>query len=72
MEKPLSVKREDFAAGLVGLINACGLPPFVVHDILTKVCGEVERLAAEQLAADKAAWEEANKEAANDGTDNTI
>lgn len=62
MEKPLSIKREEFGKGLIGLINECGLPPFVVAEMMRSVTAEVERLAAQQLEQDRKAWEESQKE----------
>ena len=67
MEKPLAVKREEFLTGIVSLINGCGLPPFVVSDILDKLSAEVAKLARQQYEAEKAAWEESNKEVKEDG-----
>ena len=69
MEKPLSIKREDFGKGLISLINGCGLPPFVVAETLRGICAEVDRLAAQQLEADRKAWEESQKGEGN-GADN--
>ena len=66
MEKPLSVKRAEFEAGLIALINGCGLPPFAVCDVMRHMTGEVERLSRQQYEADKAAWEESMKGATED------
>ena len=66
MEKPLSVKRAEFDAGLIALINGCGLPPFAVLDVMQRMTGEVDRLARQQYEADKKAWEESMKGATED------
>lgn len=66
MDKPLSLKREDFAAALIKATNESGLPPCVALEVLRGITGEVERLAAQQLENDRIAWEEAQKEAAHD------
>lgn len=71
MEKPLSIKREEFVKGLIALVNECGLPPFAVLDVMRQMTGEIERLTAQQYEADKKAWEESLKaEVKEDGTDN--
>ena len=61
MEKPLSIKREDFIKALIMLINECGLPPFVVLDVVQKMTSEIERLTAQHLESDRKAWEESLK-----------
>lgn len=66
MEKPLSVKREEFVQNLIALINNSGLPVFVAADILSQIASDANQLAREQLAKDKAAWAKEKE----DGTDN--
>jgi hypothetical protein len=66
MEKPLSVKREEFVQNLIALINNSGLPVFVAADILSQIASDANQLAREQLAKDKAAWAKEQE----DGTDN--
>lgn len=67
MEKPLSIKKEEFVQSLVAVVNNCELPVFLAADILTQIANEANRLAREQLAKDKEAWA---KEQDNNGTDN--
>lgn len=62
MEKPLSLKREDFLATLVKAVNDSGLPACVCLEVMRGMTDEVARLAASQLEKDKAAWEAAKKE----------
>lgn len=66
MEKPLSIKREEFVQNLVALINNSGLPVFVAADILSQIASDANQLAREQLAKDKAEWAKEQE----DGTDN--
>lgn len=66
MEKPLSIKREEFVQNLIALINNSGLPVFVAADILSQIASDANQLAREQLAKDKAAWAKEQE----DGTDN--
>lgn len=68
MEKPLSMKREDFIQALIKTVNECGLPPFAAFEILRDITREAEALARRQLELDKKAWEESQKEA-EDGQD---
>ena len=65
MEKPLSIKREEFVQNLIALINNSGLPVFVAADILSQIASDANQLAREQLAKDKAAWAKEQE----DGTD---
>lgn len=57
MEKPLSIKREEFGQALVNLVNNCGLPAFVCADMLRQITAEAENLAMRQLQNDRAVWE---------------
>lgn len=56
--KPLTVARDEYMRGLVELTNGCGLPYFVVSDVLEKMKAQVDRLAAEQLQRDMALWKQ--------------
>lgn len=66
MEKPLSVKREDFIKTLVDVINGSDLPSCVAYEILRDITREAEALARRQYEADKKAWEESQKEQKNE------
>ena len=70
MEKPLSVKREEFLLAIVNAINNSGLPPFMVYDVMKDITSNVERLAREQLEADKKSYYESLQanETDKDGT----
>ena len=67
MEKPLSVKREEFVEAMVSLINGCGLPAFAVLDVLRNISCEVENLAKQQYEIEKKQYEESMKESAVNG-----
>ena len=62
MEKPLSLKREDFVNKMVGAVNECGLPPCVALEVMKAVTAEVEKLAQQQYQKDLAEYEAAEKE----------
>lgn len=59
MDKPLSLKKSDFTKGLVDLINGCGLPAFVVADIVRDLSAEMQRLAQKELEEQTAAYYQA-------------
>lgn len=63
MEKPLSIKREDFVEAIVKAVNESGLPPCVCLEVMTKMTEEVAKLAQSHLERDKKLWAEAQKEA---------
>lgn len=66
MEKPLSIKREEFINSLIALINSCEMPAFVTANILASVTTEVNSLAQKQLEADREAWEKSMNEGGKD------
>lgn len=66
MDKPLSLKREDFLQRIIEAVNGSDLPPFVVLDIMKAVTEEVANLAKRQYEADKKTYEEAEKGASED------
>lgn len=55
-DKPLSIRRVEFAENLAKAINESGLPACVVLDVLQIVTSQVNALATQQLQADKEAW----------------
>lgn len=61
MEKPITLKREDFVNDLVKLVNESGLPAFVMLDIFREVILQVQNLARQEYEADKKAFEEASE-----------
>ena len=71
VEKPLSVKRDDFINDLLTLINESGLDMYIIHPILLDVTASIEehcRSRAEQerkqyeLALNEKAREENGRE----------
>lgn len=49
MDKPLALKKADFCKGLVNLINDCGLPAFIVADVIRDLSEKVNILAEQEL-----------------------
>ena len=48
MDKPLSVKKEEFEQGLVQLINNSGLPSYMIEPILKALHLEVKEISVTQ------------------------
>lgn len=56
MDKPLSIKRVEFAESIAKVINESGLPPCVVLDVLQIITAQVNELTAKQLEQDRELW----------------
>ena len=57
MEKPITVRHEEFKQGLASYINNSGLPPFVIEAILQNYLNEIKMLANQQYQFDKQAYD---------------
>lgn len=73
MDKPLALKKADFCKGLVNLINDCGLPAFIVADVIRDLSEKVNVLAEQELKEQTAlyykALQDKKKEASKDSAD---
>ena len=58
MEKPLSIKREEFCRGLIELVNGSALPPCVALEVLRGITDSVAALARKQYEQDLKAYAE--------------
>lgn len=58
MEKPLSVKREEFLQAIVKAVNEAELPAFVALEVLKAVTAEAANVAQQQLEAERRAYYE--------------
>ena len=67
MTKPLTVARKEFADGLVALINASGLPAFVIREIIKNTDTELAKVEKAQLEADSKQWQESQEGGEVDG-----
>ena len=63
MNKPFTVKRQEFINGLAELINSSELPPFVIEPILKEFHGYAVNAHEEQYRQEMAQWEKAQEEA---------
>lgn len=73
MEKPITIRREEFGQAVAEAINNSGLPAFVIADLLEGMIGSLRQLEAEQARRDLALWEKEQKqeEAKAEETQNT-
>ena len=73
MDKPLVLKKADFCKGLVNLINDCGLPAFIVADVIRDLSEKVNFLAEQELKDQTAlyykALQDEKSEASKDSAD---
>ena len=51
-EKPISLKHNEFKHQLIDLVNNCGLPGWVIEDVLQLVIQDVQKINIQQLDAD--------------------
>ena len=58
IEKPLTVKRQEFTEQVVELINSYGLPAFVVIGVLEALLPTLRQLEQQQLMQDRKLYEE--------------
>ena len=61
--KPITIIREEFIQGIVGLCNNSGLPFFVIEDVLKNMLQEVHNANIQQLEEDKKRYEAQLKQA---------
>lgn len=66
IQKPLTVRREEFINTITEACNNAKLPFFIVEDVLNHIIPIVSNAAKEQYKMDKARYEESiKKEAGN-------
>lgn len=58
MNKPITVKYENFKQELTNLINGSSLPFFVIENVLQNFSVEAKNIAKRQYEIDKAKYEE--------------
>lgn len=56
MEKPLSVKRDEFLQAIVKAVNEAELPAFIALEVLKGVTAEAANVAQQQLDAERKAY----------------
>ena len=67
MNKPITVAREEYVQKVVEATNSCGLPAFVVRDVLKSLLDEANALANQQLRQDAKEWEKFLESQEQDG-----
>lgn len=62
MDKPFSIRLEDFRKDVISTIEESGIPPSVVRMVLSEVLKLVSDLERRQLAEDREKYEAAMSE----------
>ncbi len=52
MEKPITVKREEFVKAIVDTVNGSDLPAFVKLDVMSNCLRELQEMARAELQRD--------------------
>lgn len=66
MDKPLSVRKEEFESSLVQLINNSGLPSYILEPIVKNYYSELKELSQIQTKQEREQYEaEKSKEEVN-------
>lgn len=58
MDKPLTVRADEFSQSVIFLANNSGLPAFVLSGILKDIQVELVQMAQKQLREDNDKWNE--------------
>ena len=61
MNKPITVKYEEFKQKLADVINDCEMPPFMIEPILNEFLIETHNCARQQYLRDKEIYESSSK-----------
>jgi hypothetical protein len=61
MEKPTSIRLNEFKTNAVNLVNESGLPYFVIEPVLRDLLSVIQTKAEQQYQRDKAVYEESLK-----------
>lgn len=56
MDKPLTVKRQEFAEKLTDLINSSGLYAFVMADLMKNCIRELDVISLKEYEAEMRMW----------------
>lgn len=63
MEKPITVRIDEFKQSIVGLINNSGIPIVILQPLIKQLYEEISSFAAQQAEQERKAWEdEQNKQ----------
>ena len=66
MDKPITIRRAECIDGICSVINASGLPAFVVMDILDRIRTDVQQLVEQEYQRDLATYKESEDNADNE------
>lgn len=62
VDKPISLKRKEYIQAICSITNNCGLPAFVVVDVLDRILIEMRNAADMEIKRDEAMWHKAQQE----------
>lgn len=68
MDKPISVRRNDFTMGIQQLVTETQLPPWALRDALTIILHQVTQAADREYDAEFQKWQDS----INDSPEDTI
>lgn len=73
MNKPITIKRDEFKSSIITIINHTDLPAVLMIDILEDVLRAVKDLNIKQEQEERATWEKSlkNEETKNPGVENS-
>lgn len=73
MQYPITLARRDYVDKICDITNKCGLPAFVIADILEKILSKVRQQEELEVKRDEALWHKTLLEKApKDGAKNNV
>ncbi len=71
MDKPITIKRDEFKSSIITIVNHTELPAILMIDILEDVLRAVKDLNIKQEQEERVTWEKSlkNEEAKNPGVE---
>lgn len=62
MEKPITIRREEFMQSLCDISNQAGLPAFVMLEVIERLKNQLESMVQAEYQRDMLAYQSAQKE----------
>ncbi len=69
MEKPITIKIEEFESNIIGSINNSGLPLFIIELIISNISKDIRSQYISQVQIDKEKYESSKSSKENDSDD---
>ena len=70
MDKPITIRYEEFKSKLEELINDSCLPPFIIEPVMKEYLEEVHKCSMVQYQKDKLVYETSMQNIVNEGDSN--